>query len=474
MRYANRLVVRIYERSPAWSRSFFSSLYGVMKNCKEQTNLYRTYLAELEQSQWWSKEKLEQLQCERLQRLISYVSKGVPYYQKVFAQYGINPNQIQTPADLKKLPMLSKKDVKINTKELISRDYNVKNLRSEATSGTTGSPLTVYMNNEAYIYNRAVQTLRFSWAGYNGTEKIAIMGGYKVVPISQKNPPFWITNYWNNQIHMSTYHLGYDTWKYYFDKLRGAKVKFLRGYPSAVGLLAKFISQNNKYLPLKAVILGSEPIYEWQKIAIKGAFNCPIYNNYSQAERVLSGANCGSSRNLHLIMEAGIAEFEPSPYINGKYNMVATSLVNYGMPLIRYQLGDITSFVSVNCSCGRKYQMISPVETKLEDFIITPSGKFISASLLTFPFKKAKSIISSQIVQYDINKLMVNIVTNKLFSNDDKKDLIRNIESCIEKGMHIKVKKVNEIARTENGKHRFVISNYSQAIINDDINRLKN
>jgi len=457
MRYIPSKIVNLYNKSPIWTRNFASTGYGFLKSRKEKTKLFYQCLAELEESQWWSLEKLHDLQSQRLEKLIKHCADNVPYYQRVFAEYGIIPSQIQTPDDLKKLPTLTKEDIRRNTDELIADNFDKKKLRAESTSGTTGTPLTVFMNNESYIHGRAIIFRQRKWAGYiEGKEWIGALSGYKVVPSKTKKPPFWTKNYIGKQLHLSSYHLNSNNSIHYFDVLKKTNVKFLKGYPSSVAILAQYFQDKDLQLNLKAVLLSSEPLYEWQVEAIKKAFNCPIYSYYAQAEQVVTASSCGNSINMHINMENGILELKNK--IDNKYNIIGTTLLNYAMPLIRYELNDITNGILYDCPCGRKHPLLKPVETKMEDIIITPEGNLISASLLTFPFKKAKGIVESQIIQKDKNSLVVKLVTNDLFTRDEKLNLINNISSCVGLRMKIFIEKVDKISRTKNGKFRFVIS----------------
>lgn len=457
MRYIPNKIVNLYNKSPIWTRNFASTGYGFLKSRKEKTKLFWQCLAELEESQWWSLEKLQELQSERLKNLIKHCAEHVPYYQKKFAEYGIIPSQIQTPDDLKKLPTLTKEDVRGNTVKLIANNFDKKKLIAESTSGTTGTPLTVWHDDKTYVYQKAVQFLHHQWAGYNNKEWIGILAGYKVVSINRSKPPFWVKNYIGKQIHFSTYHLNSNNTKFYYYELKKSRVKYLLGYPSAIGLLAKFINNyTHESIPMKGIFLSSEPIYDWQREEIKRAFQCNIYDYFGQAEKVTSAISCGMTSNLHLNME--LSAIELVKFDDKNFNIIGTSLVNYAMPLIRYELNDLTSGILNNCPCGRKHTLLKPIDTKMEDYVITPEGNLISASLLTFPFKRAKGIIESQIIQNDKNSLIVKLVTNNLFTNDEKFDLIDNILSCVGLNMKIFIEKVDKIPRTKNGKFRFVIS----------------
>lgn len=458
MRYIPDFWVMAYEHSPIWSRNLFGSAYGFLKKTKEYNNLSDVILRELLESQWWDKDQLYHLQCTRLMKIITHASQTVPYYRRIFNEYGLSASSIQTPEDLKKMPSLSKETFRKYYNDFISEKINFKTARREATSGTTGTPLTFYLDNTTYLYSRAVIKMHHIWAGYTGKQWIGILSGYKIIPFNKNNPPFWIKNYVGNQMHFSTYHLSTKNIKSYYKALEESKIEFLLGYPSSIGMFAKLINEHiGKQIQLKGVFLGSEPIYGWQRENITKAFQCKVFNYYGQAESLCMAPGCGNTDNLHLCLESGITELEAINENESK--IIGTTLINYCMPLIKYELNDVTGGgVKGDCPCGRKHPQIKPIETKLEDFIITPDGNFISASILTFPFKTPKGILESQIIQVDKNTLVVKIVTNSRFSNMEREKLMHDIELCVGNKMRIVFEQVDYIARTQNGKFRFVIS----------------
>jgi len=464
MRYVSDKIVNLYNLSPIWVRSLSSTIYGILKNEKENNKLFFKSFNELKDSQWWSIEKLKELQNRRLKYIISYSARHVPYYRRIFAEYGIEPSQIQTLGDLKKLPKLSKEIIRKEAHNLISDEFDITRLRKASTSGTTGTPLTIWLDDKTYLYSKAAQKLQHIWANYNINYWIGILAGYKVVPIDRKRPPFWIKNYKGKQIHFSSYHLSIKNIYYYFKALKKNEIKFLMGYPSTIGLLAKFInSYIQKKVLLKGVFLSSEPIYEWQRSEIKKAFQCKIFDYFGQAESVANAMNCNQTDNLHIIMEKSVIELDE--VADNQFKIIGTSLINYAMPLIRYDLNDVTGgFVKGECACGRKHYLIKPIETKMEDFVVTTEGYIISASILTFPFKTPKGIIESQIIQEELDVLVIKLITNNKFDERQEKELLNNISRCVGNNMKIFIEKVNKIPRTKNGKFRFVVSNIKEKI----------
>ncbi|MGD9706495.1 MAG: phenylacetate--CoA ligase family protein [Candidatus Delongbacteria bacterium] len=466
MRYVPDIVKRIYDNSPVWTRSYFSTGYSVLKSIKERNELFNKYSKELSESQWLSLDKLENLQNERLNKIIIHANETVPYYNKLFVDHGIIPSQIQSASDVSKIPFLTKKIIRENFNEMFSKKLS--NFRIESTSGTTGTPLSVAINSESSIYSKALIDRGRKWMGYDfGKEWIAILNGYQILPLNKVQPPFWIKDFYNKLMHLSSYHIDDKNIKFYYQALTKQNIKFIQGYPSTVASLARLLIKNKLNIQMKGVWLSSEPIYDWQMNMIKSCFNCKIYSFYGQSEGVATAMSCGESMSMHFNMESSVSELAPNDY--GQNVLIATSLTNYAMPLIRYQINDLTDYEENECLCGRKHKLIKPIKTKSEDFLLTPQGKIISASLLTFPFKNALGIEESQIVQKSVGLIELNVIKNDFFSNDIENKIVADLKSIIGNDMKIEVKIVNKITRTKNGKFRFVISELPHEFIKNDL-----
>ena len=108
-------------------------------------------LRELEESQWWPREKILELQNQRLQHLIKQACVNVPYYRHVFYERGLKPEDIKTVDDLVKLPIITRKIVRDNFAEMIASDFPVKERVKLATGGSTGEPLTFYSTRHDHL-----------------------------------------------------------------------------------------------------------------------------------------------------------------------------------------------------------------------------------------------------------------------------------------------------------------------------------
>jgi phenylacetate-CoA ligase len=281
------------------------------------------------------------------------------------------------------------------------------------------------------------------------------------VPLAQKKPPFWRYNLIGRQILFSTYHMNPVNLRDYVEKIKKSKIKIVDGYPSTIYILAKYLESKNTCLPMKAVFTGAEPIFDYQRKVIGERLCCEIYDHYGLTEKVVSAGECEAHDGRHITMEGTFVEVIPARQrssANGYGEVIGTSLVNYAMPLIRYRTGDMSAFIETDCTCGRKLPRIKPVETKMEDIITTPDGRYVSASNLTFAFKPLSSINEAQIVQDNLHNIRVRIVRSENYNEQDTAELLNGLKTVLGDTVKIHIEFTDTIERTKTGKFRFVVS----------------
>ena len=207
--------------------------------------------------------------------------------------------------------------------------------------------------------------------------------------------------------------------------------------------------ETRRSFPLHAVITGSETLYEFQREAIEEAFQCRVFDYLAAAERVVFSAECDRHEGHHLCSEYGVTEFlnqNGSRVAAGEPGtMVCTTLVNEGMPLIRYVSNDVSAMKSRACSCGRGLPLMEDVTTKAEDMIKLADGRLISPSVLTHPFKPMHNVSASQIIQHDLSDIEIKLVPKADFSDADTNHLQREFEHRLGEGIDIRITLVSEL-----------------------------
>ena len=171
---------------------------------------------------------------------------------------------------------------------------------------------------------------------------------------------------------------------------------------------------------------------------------------------MVSACECNNG-SLHLSLVDG--------YVEGQFGILPaknpspmTTLMNYVMPLIRFELGDNLSFKDTICKCGIQLPIINPVITKQEDWIETPSGRKISSSSLTWAFKGIDGIRKSQIIQEDPYVVNIHIDTDQKVFHSIEKKITTNISKMCFGEMQVNCIQNQNIRLTNSGKTRFVIN----------------
>ena len=140
--------------------------------------------------------------------------------------------------------------------------------------------------------------------------------------------------------------------------------------------------------------------------------------------------------------------------------IICTSLVNYGMPLVRYKLGDVGVYCEEQCSCGRKLPLMKIVEGRNDDFLITLDGKSISPTIFfPYPFENIEGIRQFRVIQEKKDELKIQLVARDNFLKDNEvlekaKREIKNVFGEI----NVEFQLIEKIDKDPNGKLRKVIS----------------
>lgn len=414
------------------------------------------YLSLLQQSQSWNEEDFSEYQNSRLRQIIRFANEEIPFYKRYYKEHKVDVSSIRTVQDLERIPIILKSDVIKNWDDFIPH----KRIRSGTyyTSGTTGTPLKIRVSNDCVSVNRASSLLRNMWAGYKGELMARFVGDRPVANCSDKY--LYRRSYVMNRLFFPSYCISIHTFQRILEAMVKHKVQYLQCYPSTAFIIAKFLQGRDQYLPLRALLFSSEPMYAFQRDLIEERFQTKAYGFYGQAERILSASECEKGC-YHLAMIDGVLEIvkDKERLSPGEQGFaVATTLCNFAMPLIRYRLDDYTGIEDRKCECGRGSPIIFPIEAKSDDLVITPEGNIISPSTLTFPLKHIHHIIESQIVQKSLDQIIIRIIPSEGFSSYDESMLISELEEFLGESISIRIEKVSEIHQSGSFKKRFVIS----------------
>jgi len=449
---------KAYNLMPSIAQDIFVSAAGWNFARKKFGKGFSDFLAHIEETQWWTKDELIEYQNEKLRELIGFVAENSRFYRKVMQRAGVKPSEIREVSDLKRLPYLEKDDIRNNIQEISPTHRKDLRLEQRHTSGTTGAGMHFYWDSSAIMKEYAFVARHRRWASVEPLDLQATFGGRIVVPISRKEPPFWRTNLAERQVFFSMYHVSRGNAPHYLKKLRDLSPIFIQGYPSMLSTIAMFSEELG--MPLdgpKAIFTSSETLLESQRVSIEDAFQCKAFDWYGNSELCASIGQCERG-NYHLNAEYGIVELDRDfRGMDGNTGqMICTSFVNYGTPLLRYRIGDLIRLSDSKCPCGRGLPVVSEIVGRLDDMIMTPEGVCIGR--IDHIFKDATNVREAQVIQEKVDELRILIVPREGFSDSDKDNLEREFRIRFGGGMSLEFEIVSSVPREEGKKFRSVIS----------------
>ena len=419
----------------------------------------------------WNTEQWEAWRKERLAYVLNKAATEVPYYRRQWAERR-RKGDMSSWTVLENWPVLEKEAVRNDSRLFLADGYQPKSMFPAYTSGTTGTPVNLWRTRHTMRSLYALSSARTKgWHGIIENDRWAKLGGQVVTPGSRREPPFWVWNSALKQLYMSTYHLAPHLIEHYLDALVQYRVQYLFGYTSSVFALAQeAIRLNRRDLKMKVVITEAEPIFEHQRRVIAEAFQCPVRETYGMGEMVTAASEC-SEGTLHEWPEVGLVEVldHDQPVADGELGeLVATSLLNAEMPLIRYRVGDRGRRRSTpQCKCGRPLAAIEISEAGSYDLLVTPDGRRILGLEDVFfntPIRQA------QIVQERLDFIRARYVPAYGFTSDSARQIIKAVQARM-KGVEVVLEPVTDIPRSANGKFWIQVCNVPQHEIDAVLNQ---
>ncbi len=427
-------------------------------------------LKHLGQTQFWPYEKIRKYQFYKLKRLLDHAYAHVPYYKRIFKEIGITPKDIRNFNDFKEIPILTKDIIREKFHHLIASNISKDELHLNSTGGSTGEPLSFYQdkNYEQWADPARIRGL-YHIAGCEPGDTCAVLWGATRDLKKDYSLRERLRDYCKyGHILLNAFNLSNDR-KWSFYKLcRLLKPKLLIGYVTAIKDLAFFLDEYNLEFPtLQGIILCAETVEDYSRAYIENIFRAPTYNTYGGRELSLIAMECSYNNGLHEVSENNYVEFETinlEKYKNAG-NLIITNLNNYGMPFIRYRIGDIAiPGISQSCGCGRGLPLIAKVIGRTTDVFVFPDGTRVAGEMFIHLMKDFP-LREYQFVQVSCSRIILRYKRSDLMSEELKRTILRTYQKYLPQGTTFDFEEKEGFEKTATGKFRFVVNNSSSGLL---------
>lgn len=424
-------------------------------------------LEELNRTQWLSKNDLKELQRKKLQQLVKYAYQNVPYYRRTFDLSGFQPEDlVQNPDSFLKLPILTKSIIRENWNDLLTTEPEKKQQMSKlATSGSTGQPLVFMQDLDFRDAVTADIQRHLGWAGWNlGDLHAMIWGAPQKLTFSRKMRQAMIDGIWN-RFQLNAFALTEESLSAFAKRVQRQSPQILFGYATSLYHFAQFVRQSSfTDITFRSVISTSELLLPNVRQFIEETFHCKVFDRYGTLELGGIACECKSHTGLHISMENNYVEILNNGLpakIGQSGDVIVTNLNNFGMPFIRYSIGDESSWSSIeNCPCGRSSSMLDKVEGRLVDSFYTRDGRKVWSGFAGAGFRclTHPTISQFQVVQKSLDKMVVRLVLNGALPPEVAEEIKSACKASYGENVTTELEIMDEIPLLPSGKHQYAVS----------------
>lgn len=453
------VLMTIYKKSPVFIQNVMTSLRGLQIMAEKNGKHYHRYLRFLEQFDYSNKELIEEYQNKKLQRLIRFAVDNTSFYKEFYK--GIDIDKIRTARDLEKLPVLDKETVRNNLNKMYTIDEA--DAFVSHTSGTMGKALKYLHTYEGLqLRNAFLDDFKRRHGFINGAMRKASFGASIPFDKLRGKRQFWRDNLPLKERIYSAFDVQEENLKYYVDNLNEFKPASIDGYPSAIHRVAHYINQNNISLTFQPVAIfpTAETLLPHYREEIERAFNCRVFDQYASSEGAPFITECEEGC-LHYNMLSGVIEQAEDN------EMLITTFMNDGTPLIRYKIGDLIEFDTEkkSCDCGSALPIVKELQGRTSDFVASSSrGKLTSIFLAIESDIYDNSIVEMQYVQNKMDHVILNIVPDVGFTQEMEDFIHKELIGMFGEEMEVEIRRVPKIEKGKSGKFKFIVNNLGKEL----------
>jgi phenylacetate-CoA ligase len=420
------------------------------------------YLRELNASQWLDIQTLQERQWERARHIVRYAYEHCAFYRARLAGAG-SVGVLHSWEDFRRLPIMTKLDIRNNEDALLSREFARKDLVTAKTGGSTGLSLKLYFDDECQQIRNAAAMRSDQWAGWDiGMKVAAIWGNPPVADTLKKRLRNMLLD---RTFYLDTMQIDEASVRRFADTWRQTDARMIFGHSHSLYIVATYLRRLGiADMRPKGIISTSMMLLAPERRVIEDVFGCKVQDRYGCEEVSLIASECERHEGMHLNIDHVVVEFlddDGTAVANGEEgNIVVTDLVNHAMPLIRYRVEDVGVPSDRMCSCGRGLPLMERVIGRSADFLKRPDGTLVAGvSLVERTLTAIRGIEQLQLVQDDLHRVVANVVKDSSFTATSENALHAELTSVFGQDVAIDIRYLPALDQTRSGKYRFAICN---------------
>jgi phenylacetate-CoA ligase len=325
------------------------------------------------------------------------------------------------------------------------------------TGGSTGEPLVFYTDREKEARHNAYKLSCREWFGVRPGQRQVDFWGSPIELDKLSRLRILKDRALLNHVVLSAFHLTEERLDDYVKFLREFRPRLIYGYPTVIFRVADHMIRRGIGLGSHRptlVACTSETLYEHHRARILEAFGCSVANEYGSRDGGLVAHECPRG-TLHIAAEHVMVEVD-SPDEDGVGDLLVTNLDGYGMPLMRYRLGDRGCF-GRGCECALALPALDRLAGRANDFVVGSGGRLIHSLAPVYVLREVDKIRQFKLTQREDLGIDLRIVERQKFEPWEVQELSRRLRTVFGFDVPIDVHFVETIPPEASGKYKWVV-----------------
>ncbi|MFA6918790.1 MAG: hypothetical protein WC244_01585 [Patescibacteria group bacterium] len=401
----------------------------------------------------FSIEDKERYQKEKLKKILLHAYNNVPYYRDVFIKEGIIENNQINLNNFNRIPLLTKKIIREQGSNLYSHDYKSRKYYENTSGGSTGEPIKLIQDRVYEEWNNATKIYFNELLGKRlGEKEIKLWGSDRDIIKGNLTLKDRAINFLYNRQFFNSYNFSKSDIRNLIQLNNRFQPVSYWAYIDSLLECSKYIVKNNSYIvPPEIIVSTIGPLDNESKNLIESAFKTKVHNQYGSREAGVLACQDSGQNELNVFFWKDLLE------ISADGKLLITSLNNYSMPLIRYEIGDVAL-------PGNKYYGLcdSTIFFSIENVIGRTLGYFKSEN---GELKHSHFIVQQlffrdwitkfQIVQHSIDLIEMKIVGSK--NEKEMSEVEKLVKNFLGDSITIDWNFVDAIEPTPSGKYIYTV-----------------
>lgn len=414
---------------------------------------------------------IQDVQNERLINLLRHAWENTLYYKEVLSNCGVVVDGEVHLDRFDEIPILTKETILQQGDRLKATVLpNGRKPYINRTGGSTGQPTVFYQDNHYWNVNVATKNYHFEVHGKQvGELEMKVWGSDRDVVHDTSG---WLTkfkNYLYNREIRACGHMTDQDIEVIVQDINSLKPRTIWGYTDGIYTIAKYILRAGLTVvhPPAALFGGGGTLLPRMRETIEEAFGAPMINMYGSREMGDVACECEKQVGLHISSHSHRVEVlgtQGRPVIDQDGDIIITSLHNYAMPFIRYNIGDRGRLTGKKCSCGRGFPLLESVLGRSMESFMTAEGAIVSPTYLISVLGTALNphiFKKFQLIQHDIGHVNLKAVLGSGVNPDEVRAHFslaeERVRSVMGERCDFSHTIVDDIPSTESGKYLYTV-----------------